>query len=212
MFARSATHATSARRLRRVGRVRAPARGFILGYILFSLIVLGIVVAALSRLNESEAETKWVNEGVVSIKEDLQTARVQILTCSALLSTSPLQAEEGFAEIVFPPQPTSPNTLDRVECPQGNLPSIMLFDGSSGVFPPTPPNGFTAYVYVNTFDPEQPNAAAEAYIETTVNTAPGSAVLNRIQLGAAGPDTEVVVTDAGVTQLRYYLARREAAS
>jgi hypothetical protein len=69
MFARSATDATPARRLRRLGRTGAPARGFIMGYILFALLVLGIVTAVLSRINDAEADSRWVNDGVIRIKE-----------------------------------------------------------------------------------------------------------------------------------------------
>ena len=100
-FARSATYATPARRLRRLGRTGAPARGFIMGYILFALLVLGIVTAVLSRINDAEADTKWVNDGVIHIKENMQNVRVQVITCSALLG-----AGDGATDIAFPPEAT----------------------------------------------------------------------------------------------------------
>jgi hypothetical protein len=207
MFARSATRTTSARRPRRFGRTGAGARGFILGYILFSLIVLGIVVAVLSRINDSEAQTKWVNDGVVRVKENLQTIRVQIVTCSALLGTT------GTGDIEFPPQVTAgtPTPLGDLQCPQGNLGPVGLFDGSAGVFLPEPPRGFTPYVYVNNFNAFSSATGPEAvWVETTVATSPGEAVLNRIDISATGPETEVTTTN-GVTRLRLYLALREAA-
>ena len=205
MFARSANHADPVRRLRRFGRNRAPARGFIMGYILFALTVLGIVVAVLSRINEAEAETKWVNDGVIRVRENLQTVRIQLITCSALLG-----ANDGGGDVEFPPQadPETPTPLATLQCPQGTEPAIGLFDGSSGVFPPTPPRGFTPYVYINNFNDYDPDNGEEAvWVETTVATPPGAAVLNRVRLTAAGPDTEVT-TAQGVTRLRFFIARR----
>jgi hypothetical protein len=208
MFARSATYATPARRLRRLGRTGAGARGFIMGYILFALLVLGIVTAVLSRINDAEADTKWVNDGVIRVRDNLQNIRVQVMTCSALLGVN-----EGSGDIVFPPQPDpkSPTPLPSLECPQGTLDPIRLFDGSAGVFPPDPPQGFTPYTYVNTYETAAPGAAAAVYVETSVGTLPGAAVLARIDRSAPGPDT-VVTTDNGVTTLRYYLAQRQAAA
>lgn len=204
MFARSATASARLRRLR-VGRTVAPARGFIMGYILFALMVLGIVVAVLGRLNQAEAETKWINDGVIRVKENLQTARVQLITCSALLG-----ANDAGGDVEFPPQadPNTPTPLADLKCPQGALAPIGLFDGSAGVFPPLPPQGFTPYVYVNNFNDFDSDKGVEAvYIETTVSTPPGAVVLNRIRISAPGPDTEVT-TDKGVTRLRFFIARR----
>lgn len=206
MFARSAKHADPVRRLRRFGRMRAPARGFIMGYILFSLMLLGIVVAVLSRINDAEADTKWVNDGLIRVKENLQNIRVQVLTCSALLGS-----DSGSADISFPPQKVAgtATALGDLECPQGTQPPIKLFDGSAGVFLPTPPQGFSPYVYVNSYDTAAASAAAEVYVETTVSSPPGAAVLNRLKVGSTTPDIEIS-TSAGVTKLRYYLAKRAA--
>ena len=206
MFARSAKHAAPVRRLRRLGRVRAPARGFIMGYILFALTVLGIVVAVLSRINEAEAETKWVNDGVIRIRENLQTVRIQLITCSALLGAS-----DGSGDVMFPPQadPDTPTPLATLQCPQGTEPAIGLFDGSSGVFPPAPPRGFTPFVYINNFNDYDPDNGEEAvWVETSVSTSPGAAVLNRVRLTAAGPDTEITTLGDGSTRLRFFIARR----
>jgi len=208
MFACSAKHAAPVRRLRRLGRSRVPARGFIMGYILFALLVLGIVVAVLSRINEAEAETKWVADNLVRVRENLQNIRVQVMTCSAILG-----AEEGGGDIAFPPQKTAGTAtpLNELECPQGTLPPIRLFDGSSGVFLPAPPQGFTPYLYVNTYDTAAPTAAAAVYVESIVSTPSALAVLARLDRSAPGPETEVITAD-GVTKLRYYLAKRDGTS
>ena len=209
MFARSATDATPARRLRRLGRTGAPARGFIMGYILFALLVLGIVTAVLSRINDAEADTRWVNDGVIRIKENLQNVRVQVITCSALLG-----AGDGATDIAFPPEatPGTPTPLAQLQCPQGAEPAIGLFDGSSGVFPPTPPRGFTQFVYINNFNTYSAARGPEAvWIETTVSSPSGAAVLNRIQVGASGPDIVVATVD-GATRLRFFLASKGATS
>ena len=206
MFASSANSAAPVRRLRRFGRSRAPARGFILGYILFALIVLGIVVAVLSRINEAESDAKWVDAGLIRVKENLQNIRVQVLTCSALLGAS-----DGSTTISFPPQadPDTPTPLNELECPQGTEPPIRLFDGSAGIFLPIPPQGFDAYKYTNTYDTAAAGAAAEVYVETSTSSPSGAAVLNRLKISATGPDTVVTVA-SGVTKLRYYLAKRDA--
>lgn len=209
MLARSATRPTPTRRLRRFGRPRAPSRGFILAYILFALTVLGIVVAVLSRINQAEAETKWVNDGVVRVRENMQNIRVQILTCSALLGSS--AGGGGAGDIEFPPEvtPGDPTPLGDLKCPQGNLDPIGLFDGSAGVFLPTPPAGFTPYVYVNNFNGHVPARGPDAvFVDTTVNTPPGASVLRRIDVGATGPDVEVTVLEDGTTRLRFFIARR----
>ena len=207
MFARSATDATPARRLRRLGRTGAPARGFIMGYILFALLVLGIVTAVLSRINDAEADTKWVNDGVIRIKENLQNIRVQVITCSALLG-----AGDGATDISFPPEATAgtPTPLAQLQCPQGAEPSIGLFDGSAGVFPPTPPRGFTPFVYINNFNIYDEDRGPEAvWVETSASSPSGAAVLNRIQFGATGPDIEVTTVD-GARRLRFFLAAQGA--
>ena len=207
MFAGSATYATPARRLRRLGRTGAPAHGFIMGYILFALLVLGIVTAVLSRINDAEADTKWVNDGVIRIKENLQNIRVQVITCSALLG-----AGDGATDIAFPPEATAgaPTPLAQLQCPQGAEPSIGLFDGSAGVFPPTPPRGFTPFVYINNFNIYDEDRGPEAvWVETSVSSPSGAAVLNRIQFGATGPDIEVTTVD-GARRLRFFLAAQGA--
>jgi hypothetical protein len=178
-----------------------------MGYILFALLVLGIVTAVLSRINDAEADTRWVNDGVIRIKENLQNVRVQVITCSALLG-----AVDGATDISFPPEATAgtPTPLAELECPQGAEPAIGLFDGSAGVFPPTPPRGFTPFVYINNFNIYDEDRGPEAvWVETTVSSPSGAAVLNRIQFGASGPDIEVA-TVAGVTRLRFFLASRGA--
>ena len=207
MFARSATRTTPARRLPRLGRTGAGARGFIMGYILFALMVLGIVTAVLSRINDAEADTKWVNDGVIRIKEDLRNIRVQVITCSALLG-----AGDGATDIAFPPEatPGTPTPLAELQCPQGAQPSVGLFDGSAGVFPPIPPRGFTPFVYINNFNTYDADRGPEAvWVETTVSSPSGAAVLNRVQVGASGPDIEVATVD-GATRLRFFLAARGA--
>jgi hypothetical protein len=178
-----------------------------MGYILFALMVLGIVVAVLSRINEAEVETKWVNDGVIRIKENMQNIRVQVITCSALLG-----AGDGATDIAFPPEATAgtPTPLAELECPQGAEPAIGLFDGSAGVFLPTPPRGFTPFVYINNFNIYDEDRGPEAvWVETSVSSPSGAAVLNRIQFGATGPDIEVTTVD-GATRLRFFLAARGA--
>jgi hypothetical protein len=161
----------------------------------------------LSRINDAEADTKWVNDGVIRIKENLQNIRVQVITCSALLG-----AGDGATDISFPPEATAgtPTPLAQLQCPQGAEPSIGLFDGSAGVFPPTPPRGFTPFVYINNFNIYDEDRGPEAvWVETSASSPSGAAVLNRIQFGATGPDIEVTTVD-GARRLRFFLAAQGA--
>jgi hypothetical protein len=139
----------------------------------------------------------------------MQNVRVQVITCSALLG-----AGDGATDIAFPPEATAgtPTPLVDLKCPQGAEPAIGLFDGSSGVFPPNPPRGFTPFVYINNFNTYKADRGPEAvWVETSVSSPSGAAVLNRIQFGASGPDIVVATVD-GATRLRFFLASKGATS
>ncbi len=196
------------RRLRRSGQGMAArrSRGFIMGYLMTALIILGIITAALSRMNEQQAEAKYVEDSLTRLKDNVQSIRVQVMTCSALIS-----ADDLSSGILFPPQPTGAgnNTLDNVACPMGTDPAMPLFDGSSGIFLPRPPSGFSPYEYFNDFAGTDPAVDDAVYVETQVDSSLGRSTINR--LARTYSTDEMTVTETGATTtLRYYLAKRSA--
>jgi hypothetical protein len=194
------------RRLWRSGRGVAArrTRGFIMGYLITALIILGIVVAALGRINEQQAEAKYVEDSLTRLKDNIQSIRTQIITCSALIS-----ADELATGILFPPQPAGQgnNTLDNVSCPMGTQPDMPLFDGSSGVFLPRPPSGFSAYTYFNDFAGTDPAVDDAVYVETATDSSPGKSAINRLAR-TYSPDEMTVIESGARTTLRYYLAKQ----
>lgn len=209
MMRRLADTRTLPRRLRRFGRVPAPARGFIMGYILFALVMLGVVVAALSRIEDSQADAKWVDRALTRLQENLQNSRVQVITCAALITSG--NPDVGGGQPQYPPQPVD-NLLANVTCPQGSSPAIPLFDGSSGVFTPTPPAGFSPYTYVNTFPTAGPSGAAAVYIQSTTGSPIAVSALQRLQKSYSGQELDVTTNSSGVTTMKYYIAKRAAGS
>jgi len=174
-----------------------------MGYLMTALIILGIITAALSRMNEQQSEAKFVEDSVTRLKDNVQTIRVQVMTCSALIS-----ADELATGILFPPQPPGAgnNTLNNVSCPMGTEPAIPLFDGSNGVFLPRPPSGFTPYAYYNDLAGVDPGSDNAVYVETTTNSTLGRAAINRLAFTYSAD--EMTITESGATtRLRYYLAK-----
>jgi len=193
-------------RRRHPGGQRLRARGFIMGYILFALVVLGVVVAALSRLQDQQSDAKWVDGALSRLKDNLQNSRVQILTCAALITTGGTSAETQY-----PPQ-SDDGLLGSVTCPQGTLAPMQLFDGSSGVFTPTPPSGFSPYTYVNTFATAEEADPADVYIETTSASPMAFSALSRLQKSYSAEEMVVTTDSSGVTTMQYYIAKRAAGS
>ena len=210
MMRRLADTRTLPRRLRRFGRVPAPARGFIMGYILFALVMLGVVVAALSRIEDSQADAKWVDAALVRLKENIQNSRVQVITCAALVTTD----LTGEAQDATPQYPASPadGLLGSLVCPQGSLQPMPLFDGSSGVFVPTPPAGFSPYTYVNTFATAAATDPAEVYIQTQSASPFALTAVTRLQKNYSAQELTVTTDESGLVTLRYYIAKRAAGS
>lgn len=175
-----------------------------MGYLMTALIILGIITAALSRMNEQQAEAKFVEDSLTRLKDNVQSIRVQVMTCSALIS-----ADELASGVLFPPQPTGAgnNTLNNVVCPMGADPAIPLFDGSSGVFLPRPPSGFEAYSYFNDFAGADPAVDDAVYVETVTDSSSGRAAINRFAR-TYSPDEMTVIESGARTTLRYYLAKR----
>lgn len=180
--------------------VQRPARrqrGFILGYIMMALILLGVVTAGLSRLRDEQAGAEWVDRARVTLSENLQVIRSQVMLCAATNS--------GNAAGLVAAMPTSSNTetgdlLQDISCPAATG-SVGLFDGSNTVFLPQPPRGFEPWRYVNDLA-----GSGDIYAYTSTSDPNGVAAANR--LGNSVPADQLTVeNDSGATTVIYFLRR-----
>jgi hypothetical protein len=181
--------------------VRRPARrqrGFILGYIMTALIVLGVVTAGLSRLRDEQAGAEWVDRARVTLSENLQVIRSQVMLCAATNS--------GNAAGLVAAMPTSSNTdtgdlLQDISCPAATG-SVGLFDGSNTVFLPQPPRGFEPWRYVNDLA-----GTGDIYAYTSTSDSNGVAAANR--LSKSVPSDQLEVSSASdITTVTYFLRRQ----
>lgn len=177
-------------------------RGFILGYIITALILLGVVTAGLSRLRDEQAGAEWVERARVTLSENLQVIRSQVMLCAANNST----AAAGLVAAM----PTSSDTaagipLQEVECPTSTG-VVRLFDGSNTVFLPQPPRGFEPWRYVNDLA-----GSGDVYAYTSTSDANGVAAANR--LSKSVPADQLSVANAsGITTVTYFLRRSPTAA
>ncbi len=207
MVAQRTMQLPAPRRLRRSGSVGVgrPARGFILGYILFSLILLGIVVAAIVRMRDDQAGAEWVDRAQATLRGNLQVIRSQVLLC-AVASNSPTAGL--VASMPLSVSTTAGDLLGAVACPST---SQNLFDGSNTVFVPRPPEGFTPWRYVNNLQGNGGLATAgQIFVYTTTADPNGVAAVNRLRRSFDPLEMAVTTDAAGVTELRYILVRPPA--
>ena len=190
------------RRLPRAGRgaaVRRP-RGFIMGYLMTALIILGIVTAALSRMRDEQASAEWVDRAQSTLRTNVQIIRTQVLLCAAASST----AQAGLVAAM--PQSVDDTNGDALASVQCTSTGQRLFDGTNTVFLPRPPEGFTPWVYVNDL-----GASGTIFARTSTSDANGIAAVNRLRR-TFGTDEMSLTTAGGTTTLTYFLRRPPAAT
>jgi hypothetical protein len=222
----------SLRRRARRGRA-APARGFILGYIVMALMVFGILTAALGRLKDTQTTALWVERAQATLRANIQSIRTRMLVCAANMhgDARPVcsdgiarpglclggsgggalaPADQPFVD-ALPESGTSPDGigLGGLQCggtTSGLLPlntTEGMFDGSGGAFMPTPPDGFAAWRYVN----EVKAGTGEAIFVRTSTTDPNAvAAVNRLVRSFNSSEVEST-TAGGTTTFTYYLRR-----
>jgi hypothetical protein len=170
-------------------------RGFILGYIMVALILLGVVTAGMSRLQDEQAGAEWVDRAQATLRENLQVIRSQVMLCAASNSTN---AAGLVASMPASADDENGDLLLEVVCP-GFGESTRLFDGSNTVFVPEPPRGFDPWRYVNDL---QVSGMIFAY--TSTSDPNGVAAANRLSKSVPA-DQLVVVTAAGTATITYFL-------
>lgn len=187
----------------RHGSVRA--RGFILGYVLFALLLLGIVAAVVGRMNSEQQNAEFIDRAQQTLRANLQVIRSQVLLCAVadnndntgLLAALPSSGDKPEGLL-----------LSEVACPSATDPSAKLFDGTGTVFLPKPPAGFQPWYYLNQYDSKNsPSGAVLAYTSTT--SPEGRAAANRLARNY-GTDEVELQTASGGLKIVFYI--RKAAS
>jgi len=175
-------------------------RGFILGYIMLALALLGLVTALLSRLQDQQAVAQWVERAQATLRDNIQVIHSQIMYCAASNMT-----EEAGLVAAMPPSsdPTVGDLLTDVLCFPSGGPGNPLFDGTNTVFAPRPPQGFSDWRYVNSL-PTAPNG--EIYVYTSTSDPNGIAAANRLRLAIPG-DRLQVTNSSGVSTVTFFLRR-----
>jgi hypothetical protein len=188
------------RRLPRAGRGAAARRprGFIMGYLMTALIILGIITAALSRIRDEQASAEWVDRAQSKLRTNVQIIRSQVLLCAAT-STS-----DVAGLVAAMPQSADDINGDALESVQCTGTGQRLFDGTNTVFLPRPPEGFTPWAYVNDL-----GASGTIFARTSTSDSNGVAAVNRLSR-TFGTDEMSVTTAGGTTTLTYFLRRPAA--
>ena len=192
----------SPRRLPRAGRgaaVRRP-RGFIMGYLMTALIILGIVTAALSRMRDEQASADWVDRAQSTLRTNVQIIRAQVLLCAATSTNN----QAGLVAAMPPSaDDTNGDALESVQCTGTGQ---RLFDGTNSVFLPRPPQGFTPWAYVNDL-----GGTGNIFARTSTSDSNGVAAVNRLSR-TFGTDEMSVTIAGGTTTLTYFLRTPPAAT
>ena len=180
---------------------RSPARrprGFILGYIMVALILLGVVTAGLSRLQDDQAAADWVDRAQATLRENLQVIRAQVMYCAASNETPAAGLVAAMPESV---DDTLGDPIADVVCPGS---SQRLFDGTNTVFVPEPPRGFVGWRYVNDLQ-----GSGNIYAFTSTSDPNGVAAANRLSKSVPAAELTVATT-SGTATITYFLRRPPA--
>ncbi len=190
------------RRLPRAERGAAArrSRGFIMGYLMAALIILGIVTAGLSRMRDEQASAEWVDRAQSTLRTNIQVIRTQVLLCAATSVT------DAAALVTAMPQSTDDTNGDQLASVACTGTGQRLFDGTNTVFLPRPPEGFAPWVYVNDL-----GGTGDIFARTSTSDANGVAAVNRLSR-TFGTDEMSVTTSGGTTTLTYFLRRPPAAT
>lgn len=176
--------------------------GFILGYLMIALIILGILTAGLSQLRDEQLAARWVDAALATLRDNTQVARQQILLCAA---STFVDAEAGDAlALALPSSSEEGGLLEDVVC--AGFGGEKLFDGSGTVFLPRPPQGFQPWRYLNKMDVVSGDDAGMVFIYTSTADANGIAAINRLSRNLS-PDEHEVIRVGDTATLRFILRR-----
>ena len=182
---------------------RRRSRGFILGYILMALILLGVVTVGLSRLKDEQSGAEWIDRAQSTLRDNLQVIRSQVMLCAA---TSSSEAAGLVAAMPTSADAEDGDLLADVACPAFSGVSPKLFDGTNTVFTPRPPPGFAEWRYVNDLA-----GTGNIFAYTSTSDPNGVAAANRLSKSISADQLEVS-DQSGTTTITYFLRRPPAGS
>ncbi|MEY3466157.1 MAG: hypothetical protein EBR15_07110 [Gammaproteobacteria bacterium] len=172
-----------------------------MGYVLFALLLLGIIAAVVGRMNSEQQNAEWIDRAQSTLRGNLQVIRSQILLCAVAANTE----DAGLLAAL----PVSANgetgiTLDSVTCAGS---STKLFDGTNTVFLPRPPPGFTEWRYVNLFtdDSKRP-----IYVYTSTTSPQATTAARRLARNFGTEEVELKTATDGKTTLTFYIRKSAA--
>jgi hypothetical protein len=207
------TPSRTRRRLARRGR-RAPARGFIIGYLTLALLVFGILTVSLGRLRDTQASAEWVDRTQATLRSHIQTIRARMLVCAAnmfidnepLLSALP-SSGSGPEGVTLEGLPCTGESSGSFVMSGDGSPPGGMFDGSSAVFVPRLPDAFEPWRYVNEV---KAGIGTNIFIRTATTDPNAISAINRVVKAFRSPEVESSVV-GGKTLLTFYLKRPAAA-
>jgi|LakMenEpi03Aug12_release.lakeMendotaPanAssembly.Ray.scaffolds.fasta_scaffold313044_2 hypothetical protein len=180
---------------------RRRSRGFILGYILMALILLGVVTAGLSRLRDEQAGAEQVERARQTLSDNLGAIRSQVMLCAAANSTN---AAGLVAAMPLSADTEDGDLLVDVACPAFGGDGVKLFDGSSAVFVPQPPPGFEPWRYVNQLPG---GGSGDIFAYTSTSDATGVAAVSRLSKSVSADQLQVTGGAGGATTVTYFLRK-----
>lgn len=141
--------------------------GFVLGYLLFALALLSMLIAASGKLIGTQDNAKWIAMAKDKLEDQANLIMTQITTC-AMLNTVASETEIAAS------YPNGVNvTVSSLICPGT---SATIWDGSSGAFMPPVVSGFSDWRYFKFSS----GTSATIYFYTTAGDGIGSKVLRRV--------------------------------
>lgn len=166
-------------------RRRSAQVGFILSYVLYSLLLLSLVTLGMSQMRAPNDRSAEIAKDVDQIDHDIDTLLLGVNLCA---TEAPLGATVDGVNTAYPLVPgATPGSLafgaadaTEMRCP-GLAPAVQpMWTGRDGVFFPAPPSGLTAWRYAIVAGTCGRVSAISFAISAT--NPPANAVLRRAQL------------------------------
>lgn len=164
--------------------------GFILGYLLFALAILSLVVISTGQMLSKQDNAKWIASAKDRLEDQGNLIFSQLSLC-AVLNTS--ETDTGMAQLY--PSGADVNVSDLV-CPST---LANIWDGSSGGYAPPVVSGFSQWKYFSSVGAASPTV----YFYVTAGDAHGKVVLNGVlkRLGASQATLSQTVSSSDTLKL-----------
>jgi hypothetical protein len=178
---------------RRAGSLRSRARGFILAYLMFALVLAGIVTVGLSQIRSRDVQAEMLATNVERIATAITTIRGQVILCAATYAVGATVNVLGGGTVTteFPVLSADGNgtgllakengLVSDMQCPGRPGVNKSVWRGSDGVFFPPAVPGFGDWVYSVVSDTAT-GRVTQIYITLSSTSGErGNAVLRRVK-------------------------------